>query len=340
MPRKSPVPVASAEDTQWTGQLLFAYRIDQQPSSVDILVLSRTLSALGAVILESDRALETSGDRLVISVQPFREGSWIMDVLLQLQRDAGVLFSISQADGFKDLKSIVETVGLIKSAGKQVVSLLDVVRRFGAEKPVKVRRRGKSYEYQAKDGSSMYVSAPVNTLYNNSVITNNFYAAVAAPLENAGVNKIETYLPDDKKNTLSTISRTDAAALQAYSTHAEEELKEEVLESTVIRVLRPKSGNYGEHLGLWTFTLAGTKRTLKAKISDEKFLRGYTRGDVRFYQGDTLKVRLKETQYVSGENITVENEVLEVLKYTPARPGLSTTPNQPGRANRKRRPMA
>ena len=55
---------------------------------------------------------------------------------------------------------------------------------------------------------------------------------------------------------------------------------------------------------------------MKAKITDEKFLKSYTRGATRFYQGDLLKVLLKETQHISADDITVENEVLEVLEYT------------------------
>ena len=98
------------------------------------------------------------------------------------------------------------------------------------------------------------------------------------------------------------------------------EQKAEVLENISTYALHPKSGNYGEDTGQWVFTIAGTKRTLKAKIADPEFLPRYTDGTIRFYAQDWLKARVHEKQVIDGEKVKVQNEIIEVVEYRPAHP--------------------
>jgi hypothetical protein len=72
----------------------------------------------------------------------------------------------------------------------------------------------------------------------------------------------------------------------------------------------------------YAFTIAGTKRTIKAKITAQDFLTKYATGSIRFYQGDRLKVRLKETQKTEGQKTKMEYEITEVLDYHQAHPSL------------------
>ncbi len=106
-----------------------------------------------------------------------------------------------------------------------------------------------------------------------------------------------------------------ASALRAYTLKQIEEPKEEVVENVTTEFLHPKAGTYGETSGSWTFSKAGAKSTLKAKIADEGFLDKFERGVIRFYQGDMLKVKLREVQRVRGTKAVIENEIIEVLEY-------------------------
>ncbi len=118
------------------------------------------------------------------------------------------------------------------------------------------------------------------------------------------------------------IRKQDAKAVRAYAEPPLEEPKVEVLEDTVTRLLNPHLGNYGQTTGTWSFTIAGTKRTLKAKIIDEEFLTKYSNGPMHFYQGDKLKVRLKERQIIEGSRTKMEYEIVEVLEYQQAHPSV------------------
>jgi hypothetical protein len=108
--------------------------------------------------------------------------------------------------------------------------------------------------------------------------------------------------------------------VKAYSQPELQEGKAEVIDNTTTYMLHPKSGNYGETTGKWTFRIAGTQRTLKAKITDQKFLEGYTNGVIRFYAQDLLRSKVHERQTIDGPKIKVENEIIEVIEYRPAHP--------------------
>ena len=296
------------------------------------------------IITESDRVIKGgSAEGLIVTVEPFQEGSFIMDLLLRAKQDGGMLFAaLVQSDALKDIEATLKIVGLIRDAKGKASSLLDIVRKMAGKKPAKVKEKKSGFEYETEDGTRVSVPAAVHNLYNNGVINNYFYSALAAPLESSAAKSVETYSKSDKDRTLVSVSPEDADALRSYSTPVEAAPKIETIENIVTQVLRPKSGNYGDHLGLWTFTVAGTTQTLKAKISDEKFLGGYTRGEIRFYQGDLLKVTLREKQIITGVDIYFENEILKVLDYTPA--SLGTSPplksSKPKPTSRKRSKVA
>src|SRR4051794_6186365 len=90
------------------------------------------------------------------------------------------------------------------------------------------------------------------------------------------------------------ITKEDVPAIRAYVEPPVSDGKSKVVENTSIYMLNPKSGNYGETKGSWTFRIAGTARTLKAKITDKKFLANYTNGVIRFYAQDLLTAKVYE----------------------------------------------
>jgi len=196
---------------------------------------------------------------------------------------------------------------------------LELLRRLRNGKPEKVEKRGERYEYIADDGGEIEVSAPVHNLYNSGVV-NNYIFNIAAPAERRDVEGIRTYIRGEEQTTSVEISKEDVPAIKAYSEPDLLEGKGEVLEQTNVYMLHPKSGNYGETTGQWTFRIAGAGRTIKAKIKDQKFLGDYTSGTIRFYAQDLLKARVHEKQIIEGSKVKAHNEIIEVLEYRPAHP--------------------
>jgi hypothetical protein len=165
------------------------------------------------------------------------------------------------------------------------------------------------------------VNSTVHALYNNSVI-HNYTINIVAPLERDSVGSISTYLKNERSASEMKLDKEDARAVRAFAEPSEVEVKVEVLEDITTKILNPKSGNYGQTTGTWSFTIAGTKRVIKARIVDQEFLTRYSNGSIRFYQGDRLRVRLIERQIVEGAQARMEYEIEKVIEYSQSR----TTP--------------
>ena len=164
------------------------------------------------------------------------------------------------------------------------------------------------------------MNSTVNTLYNSPVI-NNYTFNIVSPAEHETVQNILTYLKSDPDATQVRLDKEHVRAVRAYSDPPIAPSKE-VLEDTTTKMLHPKSGNYGQTTGTWTFTIAGSKRVIRAKITDTTFLSKYSSGTIRFYQSDRLKVKLLERQIVEGQKTKMEYEIVEVLEYHQAHPSL------------------
>jgi hypothetical protein len=314
---------ANGLDTAAEGDdLHLIYKIEGRPNEVDIFELSRVLESLGEVLKEGNSLINPESE-LVLKVKPFEPGSFIMDIAMHVQQNpeysGGIFALLAQPDFANQAKEVLESLGLIKKAGEIGASLLELLRRLRKGKPEKIEKRGETFEYKAEDGGIIPVSAPVHNLYNSGVV-NNYIFNIAAPVERPDVVGIKTFLKNMERDTGMQITKDDVPAIRAYVEPPVGDGKAEVLENTSVYMLHPKSGNYGETTGQWTFKIAGTSRTLKAKITDPKFLASYTNGVIRFYAQDLLKARVNEKQVVEGSRVKVQNEIVEILEYRQAHP--------------------
>lgn len=301
-------------------ELHLIYKIEGDPNEVDVFELSRVLEGIGNVLKEGNRVVSGGIDtELLVTVKPFESGSFIMDLTLYVQQNPIYLAFLAHPEAIKQAKGVLEYIGLIKKVRDTGASLLELLGRLRSGKPEKVEKVGDAYEYHTQSGDIVPVSAPVNTLYNNSVI-NNYIFNIAAPAERPEVNSVQTYVRHAEELTGVRIGKEEAAAIRAYHEPIQLLTSPEVVDSTTTLMLNPKSGNYGETTGQWTFRIAGTKQSIKAKITDEAFLAKYTNGTIRFYAADLLKVRMHSEQRVEGSRVKAKNEIIEVLEYREAHP--------------------
>ncbi len=298
------------------------YKVLGKPSDVDVFELARVLDSFGNVAREAYHVVSKDEGELVVKVKPFERGSFIMDVGLYVKNNPGVLFLMAHADLMKYAKDTLEAIGFIKDAKDKTASLIELLRRLKNGKPEKVEKKGPDqYEYHSGDNSVIPVNSTVHTLYNNPVIQN-MTVNIYAPAERESVDGILTYLKGAGVETSVKVQKDDVKAIRAYSNPDLQLKPPEVLEDTTIKMLSPKSGSYGQTTGTWSFTITGTKRIVKAKIIDENFLRQYSNGIIRFYQGDRLKVKLHEKQIIA-DKAKMEYEIVEVLEYVPANPAVA-----------------
>jgi len=71
----------------------------------------------------------------------------------------------------------------------------------------------------------------------------------------------------------------------------------------------------GDEARKWKFKEGSDGASWNANISDQEFLKKIIKGDIALSGADTLKVRVKQTQYKTGTGIKSEYEILQVIEH-------------------------
>ena len=290
------------------------YKVDTEASEIDAAELALVLDALTAVLTEAFRITHPNDGELTIAVKPFQEGSFVMDIVLGIQNNPAYIFVLSHPEIIEHIKQAIKYAGFIKTAKDKIVGLIELLKQLGTGKPKSVEQISEDhYNYNAEGGSVILVNSSVHQLYTNPTIQNK---TINIYLPAGKKGDVLTYLRDDPEESSVRIDKKDFKAIQSYCEPIDSIPKIEVLEGTTTKLLKPKSGNYGSTRGLWSFTVEGSRGSIKAKISDPQFLQRYANGSIRFFEEDKLKVRLYEKQTIGGVKPKMEYDIVEVIEYT------------------------
>ena len=279
------------------------------------------LEALGRVVQEADHIINRDQHKLVVSVKPFQEGSWMMDLSMTVQNHPEVLFFVTNPDAIKRIKDVLECIGLIKKANETIKTVLDVVEFLRGQKPEAIQRQPDgTVKISGPNGAQINVPGTVANLYLNPTITNNyFYAFGGNNMDRQGVEGLSTFIKGDEVQTKQFLPKEEVVQnLKPYSEPLPLPPKVETVVNETVQYLNPKEGTYGSAEGV-TFLPAGKKRGgFKARIADENFLARFHSGQVRFYQDDLLKARVKTEQKLNNGTTSSKHEIVEILSYEPA----------------------
>jgi len=312
---------SAAEREEQVGEVHLIYKIEGQPNEIPLFELARTLQSVGLVIQEANRIVGTSPHDVVVKVRPFEKGSFFMDLMLSVQNNPAVIFFLTNPEAYKQIKTVLEYIGLIKKGKEAIQTVKDVVDFLKGNKPEKVERQPNgTVTFTGPNGTQLNVPGPVGNLYVNPVITNNyFYAFGGNGMNRDGVEGLITFLKDQEEQTKQFVSKEEVVkTLKSYSEPLPAPPKVESVVNETVQYLNPKEGTYGSAEGV-TFLPAGKKRGgFKARIADENFLSRFHSGQVRFFQNDLLKARVKSEQKLSNGKTSSRHEIVEVLNYDPA----------------------
>ena len=95
----------------------------------------------------------------------------------------------------------------------------------------------------------------------------------------------------------------------------EEDLPEGDNENISTIYLKPKRGSYEGESTHWSFYVGSDKKEIiTATVKDEVFLAKIFDGSIRPHHTDLLKVKLRTTQKIKGQDIKTKHEVMKVLE--------------------------
>jgi len=264
------------------------------------------------LINESYKALHPSGPDIEIRIKPFEKSSFLFDFLLEFSKVAPIILVSLGPDAINKIMETLRHLGFIYDEG---VSLLKLMKTLGGEPKSVIDQGDGNFNYISENGDQTIVNGNVHTLIQNPIIKNEIKNTVSYPFKDSRVEKIDSYIKNQKEKTKIEISRDDAGKLKTFDSQ-ETDLDEKPLESESEILLHPKRADLEGDGKKWSFREPGGA-VIVASIKDKNFLEDVANGKIALGHNDLLKVRLlKKQQVVTGKGGTTTNEILRVIKYT------------------------
>jgi len=300
------------------------YRIEGEKieQGIDVYELAPALLALADLINQGHKSINQDHSDLGINIKPFEKGSFLVDIALFAKDNLQHLMDFTNSQEATKIKQTLELIGLIsKEVGIPAGGLIGLLLWLKG-KPKKVEPIEKNkYKITSKEGSTIIVEGDVYNLYNNENVLSNAGKAYGKLLNQEGVSTVESYLKDQPSRNVK-IDKNDYEAIEnsAGLVNKDEEHKdEEANQNIVIMYLQPKRGSYEGAPTHWSFYVGSDKKeSITATIKDQGFLDRINSGQLRPHHTDLLKVQIKTTQIIKGNEIKTKREILKILEHIEA----------------------
>lgn len=296
------------------NHLDFVYQIRGEIKEIDVFKLAPTLLALGELIQDSNRELNREGPEIAVNVKPFREGSFIVDLILFQSSNIKTLLDFLTPHSLEQLKTLLECIGLVSGgATGATIGAVKAMKYLGSKPKTAEEVKPGEFRLTTADDRSITVDRSTHVLLQNSTITNNILKIYREPLESQlNATSVATYLRGVDSSIVTT-DRGDIPAMKEFVSPseippAEKETVKETVHNDVY--LNPKRGAFGDDPKDWSFYRG--EEVITATIRDKEFLQKYVNGEIRLNQSDLLTVDLLERQRVKGT--LVQKPTYEVLK--------------------------
>ncbi len=286
---------------------------------IDILKLSPMLLSIGELIQESQSIAHPGGHELTINVKPFEKGSFIIEMALFAKDNLHQLLDIVNSDPAKDVKELLEWLGLISGAATGATIGVVKIYKFLKGKPKRVEKlESGDVKLFSNDDNSITVNKKSFALFQNTNIQQKIYNIYGDSLANTGVDKVSSYLksePDQKVE----VSKAEVAYFNPANAilNDEDETANEK-KNIVTMFLNPKRVSVEGEPDNWSFR-KGQDEIIKATIKDNEFLDKLKRNEIRLVHGDLLEVTVVIVQSIGKDGqVYSKNEIIKVLNYKPA----------------------
>lgn len=265
--------------------------------SIDVNDLAPALMALADLVKEANAIANDEAQTVAIRVKATHANCF--EITIQaLAAEAQALLIGNKVTALVNLLALL---GMVSGAG---VTLLKLVKWLAGKMPAKVTPlEGGEVEIETKQGK-LVVGRLVWEFYRSRAVMRSVYG-VLRPLEKPGVETVE-FIEDKKKVT--TVQRDELPKF-APPEEAKQVLQELPERDTFVNVVHMwfKDGHK------WRFSEGGAEWT--AEITDQKFNERLLKGEISIRAHDFLKVRVKQTQFIQGSDISSTFEVTSVLDH-------------------------
>lgn len=287
---------------------------------INVFDLSPILLNLGQLIQESNNILNPGGREIAVNVKPFEKGSFIVDISVFAQNNLQQAIDLVSQEGVKNVKEILEWIGLVGGAGMSVIGLIKYLK--GKPKSVKRISPGE-VRYTPKEGNAIEVNNKVNSLFGSPKIQTFIFQTCGKPFDIPRVEGVRTYIKEDvqSKERSVEIPVSESGYFKEFEEPELFDDSEMTKESRTILLLNPKRGSFEGSKGPYSFTISGDQQSKLMDIRDEGFRKKLESGEIRLHYSDLLEVELLIIQKVKENKIeSVSYHIQKVINYTKATP--------------------
>ncbi len=274
---------------------------------MDVRELAPALIALSNMLEEANKVVFPNSGNVKVNIQGnFRGGSFGVD-LIAVQTIADQIVSIlsgPEAAAFSNLKTILESLGLIGCAGCGLVGLMKWLR---GRKPSAIRTEGDQIIFEITEEStveSFGVDLVAGKLYQSRVVRKAL-ANVVKPLAREG---IDIFASGRNGQTTEVIRKEDAAWFEVSESDADivsDTLSEHVLLQIDSAVFKDDNK--------WRFNDGSS--SFFGEIADRSFIEKINTGVERFGKRDVLVVDLRRVQTVTDHGLKMDYSITRVHEH-------------------------
>ena len=274
---------------------------------MDVRELAPALIALSNMLEEANKVVFPDSGNVKVNIHGnFKGGSFGVD-LIAVQTIADQIVSIlsgPEAAAFSNLKTILESLGLIGCAGCGLVGLMKWLR---GRKPSAIRTEGDQIIFEITEESSVEtfgVDLVAGKLYQSRVVRKAL-ANVVKPLAREG---IDIFASGRNGKTAEVIRKEDAAWFEVSESDADivsDTLSEHVLLQIDSAVFKDDNK--------WRFNDGSS--SFFGEIADPGFIEKINSGVERFGKRDVLVVDLRRVQTVTDHGLKMDYSITRVHEH-------------------------
>jgi len=273
---------------------------------MEVRDLAPALLALQDVFEEANRILNGERAKIALSVHAsFKAGSFGVDMTV-VQNLLDQTLSMFRSSPIAEAKELAEDLGFIIASAGGLVGVIKWLRGRTIS-CVNMLEDGKA-RIVVEEDDEMDVEESTLLLFRSIRLRNGLEQVIAKPLDRQGIDSFG--VSDIPENGFVRVDKREAAFFRAPPDN-EETIDESESETNLQLV----SISFRED-NKWRFSDGSS--IFHAEITDESFMARVLKNEESFRAGDILHVRLFKRQWLAGENLKSEYQVVEVLDHRPA----------------------
>lgn len=282
---------------------------------MDVRDLAPALLALGDALEHAHGVLSRDKSTVRLKVKAsFTAGSFGVELELLQSVFEQALDMFSGRTG----SAAANLVTILGFGGGAVVGLVQLIQKLRGRSITKVIDLDDGRTQLHVGDEFIEVEQDVLTLYRDWRVRKALERAIEEPLQKPGIESFASTV--DPQAGFSVVGKADASYFHAPP--PEEEVlgdEEQIMNLQLVTVAFQEENK-------WRFSDGAS--SFYASVFDERFIERINFGEP-FSKGDVLRARVKKRQWLAGENIRAEYQVLEVLEHRRAHAQLSL-PMDPG----------